>query len=81
VLTEDGSITGQSSTLVNLRVGWRSEHWELALDVINLFDEADNDIEYYYASRLPGEAVGGTEDIHLHPTDPRTLRLTLSWRH
>jgi outer membrane receptor protein involved in Fe transport len=62
-------------------VGWRSEHWELALDVINLFDEADNDIEYYYASRLPGEAVGGTEDIHLHPTDPRTLRLTLSWRH
>jgi hypothetical protein len=35
----------------------------------------DSDIEYFYASRLPGEPVDGVADIHLHPTLPRTARL------
>ena len=35
-----------------------------------------NDIEYFYASRLPGEAAP-VADRHMHPAEPRTLRLTL----
>ncbi len=55
--------------------------WEIALNALNLLDQTDNDIEYYYASRLPGEPARGIEDIHLHPVEPRTLRVMLTWRH
>ena len=81
VLTEDGTVEGKASTLTNLRLGWRQANWEIALDVLNLFDAADNDIEYYYGSRLPGEPAGGVEGVHLHPVEPRAVRLMVSWRH
>ena len=39
--------------------------------------EAVSDIDYYFASRLPGEPPGGVEDIHFHPAVPRTVRVGL----
>jgi hypothetical protein len=45
--------------------------------VFNLFDSDVSDIDYFYRSRLPGEPLTGVEDIHLHPSLPRTARLTL----
>jgi len=36
-----------------------------------------SDIDYLYTSRLPGEPLTGVEDIHSHPTLPRTARLNL----
>ena len=36
----------------------------------------DSDIDYYYASRLPGEPAGGVDDIHFHPAAPRTARIS-----
>ena len=45
--------------------------------MFNVFDAADSDIDYYYASRLMGEPAGGVNDIHLHPTLPRTARVSL----
>jgi hypothetical protein len=45
--------------------------------VFNLLNAADSDVDYYYASRLIGEPVGGIEDVHFHPTLPRTARATL----
>jgi hypothetical protein len=36
-----------------------------------------SDIDYYYTSRLPGEPLGGIDDIHLHPAAPRTARVSL----
>jgi hypothetical protein len=36
-----------------------------------------SDIDYFYASRLPGEPMEGVEDIHTHPTLPRTARVGL----
>ena len=38
-----------------------------------------SDIDYYYASRLPGEAQDGVNDRHFHPVEPRSARLTLSY--
>ena len=34
--------------------------------------------DYFYTSRLPGEPMSGVEDVHTHPTPPRTVRLTFS---
>jgi hypothetical protein len=49
---------------------------ELTLDVFNLFDRKVNDIEYFYESRLPTEAAP-VADKHVHPAEPRTVRVTL----
>ncbi len=77
-LSEDGSVESRPSWQINARIGYRKNDWEVALDCLNLLDRDDNDIEYFYASRLPGEAAAGIEDTHLHPAEPRTLRLSIT---
>ncbi|MBK6306646.1 MAG: hypothetical protein IPF47_13375 [Gemmatimonadetes bacterium] len=47
------------------------------LSILNLLGTRASDIQYYYASRLRGEPVGGVADIHFHPVEPRQLRLAL----
>ena len=79
-LVEDNSVRSSSSALTNLRVGYKiAARTQLALDIYNLFDRKVNDIEYWYDSRLANEAAA-VNDRHIHPTEPRTLRLTLSYR-
>ncbi len=78
-LIEDNSQRSRSTTLVYARVGaWIRQDLKLALDVFNVFDRRASDIDYYYASRLRGEPLAGINDIHFHPTEPRSIRLTLS---
>ncbi|MDR7332893.1 TonB-dependent receptor domain-containing protein [Roseateles asaccharophilus] len=76
-LIEDGSVRSRASLTTNLRVSRRfGTRTELTLDVFNLADRRVNDIEYFYESRLPGEAAA-VADRHLHPAEPRTLRVAL----
>lgn len=79
-LIEDNSVKGKSSFLVNAGVGYRKANWEAAVECLNLFDRDDNDIEYYYTSRLQNERPAGYDDVHLHPTEPRTFRLRVTYR-
>jgi hypothetical protein len=51
---------------------------KVAVDVFNLFDREGSDIDYFYASRLKGEPADGVEDIHFHPVEPRSVRVTLT---
>lgn len=75
-LIEDNSVRSASSTLTNLHLAYRLDRqWRFALDVLNLFDRQVSDIDYYYASRLAGEAAP-VDDIHSHPAEPRSLRLS-----
>jgi len=81
-LVEDNSIRGAASTLANVRAAWRiNKSAELALDIFNVFNRKANDIEYAYASRLPGEPAfsdGVTPaTLHFHPSLPRTARVGL----
>ena len=77
-LIEDNSVRAPGSTLVNLEAGRRiGERLRLTLGLFNALDEDASDIRYYYESQLPGEAAPVT-DIHFHPVEPRTLRLTVS---
>jgi outer membrane receptor protein involved in Fe transport len=77
-LIEDNSVRSRSALTTNLRIGHQfNRQTSLTLDVFNLFDRQVNDIEYFYESRLPGEAAA-VPDRHLHPAEPRTLRLTLA---
>ena len=77
-LIEDGSVRSNATSLVNLEGGYRfSKNVKVVVDVFNLFNAANSDIDYYYASRLRGESLRGVNDIHLHPTLPRTARVNL----
>jgi outer membrane receptor protein involved in Fe transport len=83
-LVEDNSVRGDATSLVNGRVSWGLRNGlRFTLDGFNLLDREDADIQYFYASRLPGsvspsgatEPVAGVEDVHFHPLEPRTFRL------
>ncbi len=74
-------ISPPSTFIINSQVSYRQADWDLTLQILNAFDSNDHDIDYYYASRLPGEPTEGIEDLHYHPVEPRTLRLTYSMRY
>ncbi|MBZ2209832.1 TonB-dependent receptor [Massilia soli] len=77
-LIEDGSMTSRSTALLYGRIGYAlSSKTRLSLDVFNLLDRKASDVDYLYESRLRGEAAG-VEDIHFHPVEPRSVRLTLA---
>lgn len=77
-LVEDGSVKADGSTMANLAAGWANDTWRLQVDVLNLLDSGDHDIDYFYASRLPGEAAEGVEDRHYHVFEPRQVRVYLT---
>ncbi|MFZ4596216.1 MAG: TonB-dependent receptor, partial [Verrucomicrobiaceae bacterium] len=78
-LIEDNSVKGKDSFLINAGIGYRRKNWEAAIECLNVFDREDNDVEYFYTSRLAHEAEG-VDDIHLHPTEPRTFRLRVTYK-
>ena len=81
-LIEDGSVTWGPTVMLNGRVGFRvSERITLALDAFNLLDREDDDIAYFYASRLPDEPAEGVEDVHFHPMEKPSVRVSLVWRY
>lgn len=73
-LVEDGSVRSDASWLMHAGVAWHYRRAEFALDLFNVLDSPDDDIAYYYASRLPGEPADGVLDTHFHPLEPRTMR-------
>lgn len=78
-LEESGTVKSDSSTLANLQLGRKQGPWTIKADILNLFDSSDHDIDYFYASRLAGEAAPETEDLHYHVLEPRTVRLSSSY--
>ena len=79
-LIENNSVKSQASALTNLRLGYRfNKRTNILLDAYNLLDRKVNDIEYWYDSQLANE-TRPVFDRHVHPTEPRTFRVTLSYR-
>lgn len=77
-LIEDNSQRSKSTSLAYARVGYKiSQDLKLSLDVFNLFDREASDIDYYYESRVSPTA-DPLSQVHFHPVEPRTFRLTLT---
>ncbi len=74
-LTEDGLIKSDTAFTSNFLLRYQLGRFTFTGQVLNLLNNADNDIQYHYASRLPGEADEGIDDFHVHPMEPRTWRL------
>jgi hypothetical protein len=77
-LIEDDSVRSAATSLINLQAGAKvSARIRLVADVFNLLDRKVSDVDYYYASRLAGEAAP-VDDIHFHPALPRSIRIGLN---
>jgi hypothetical protein len=77
-LVEDDSVRSDPSTLVNADLAYRVRPgWAIQASVFNLLDAEVSDVDYFYASRLPGEPLEGVDDVHTHPSPPRTFRIGL----
>lgn len=78
-LVEDDAVRADAASLVNAQLGVRLGDLRVGVAVFNLFDETHSDIQYFYASRLPGEPAAGVDDLHYHPVEPRAFRIQVSW--
>ena len=78
-LNEDDSLRAPESLTFNARLARRVGDWELALDLLNVFDRDNNDIAYAYESRLAAEAAP-VLDTHFHPAEPRSVRASVTRR-
>jgi len=79
-IIEDNSVRARPLTVVNARLGYDFGRIEVAADLINALNAHNNEIEYFYASRLPAEPLGGVDDRHIKPIEPRQLRLSATAR-
>jgi hypothetical protein len=80
-LIEDDSVRSKATRLVNAQIGYHlTENIHLIADLFNIFDAEAADIDYFYTSRLPGEPAAGVDDVHTHPTLPRSVRAVLRVR-
>ncbi len=76
-LIEDNSVRSKATTTLNARVGYRfSPNLSLEVEAFNLTNRKASAIDYFYESRLAGEATPA-EDVHFHPIESRSLRINL----
>ncbi|QGZ39462.1 outer membrane receptor protein involved in Fe transport [Pseudoduganella flava] len=77
-LVEDNSVRSAATMTVNGRIAWQAgRNTRIELEAFNLTNRRDAAIAYYYASRLAGEAQA-VDDVHFHPIESRSLRLSLT---
>lgn len=69
-----------SSTTLNGNFKYSFSTWQLSVDLFNILNSKASDIEYFYTSRLNNEPVEGVDDRHLHPMEPRSLRISFSYQ-
>lgn len=79
-LIEDNSVRSSGTTTLNGRIGYKiNKKTRIELEGFNLTDREDSAIDYYYASRLANEPAGtSTDDIHFHPIESRSFRVSLN---
>jgi outer membrane receptor protein involved in Fe transport len=81
-LIEDNSVRSRGTATLNGRIGYKiNAKTSIELEGFNLTNRRDSAIDYYYASRLANEPAGvATDDIHFHPIESRSFRVTLNTR-
>jgi hypothetical protein len=76
-LIEDNSVRSGPSAPVSARLGYKFDDGLIVrIDGFNLFDQQSHQIDYYYASRLAAEPAG-VDNIHFHPLEPRSFRVSV----
>jgi outer membrane receptor protein involved in Fe transport len=78
-LIEDNSVRSSSTSVLNARIGYKlTPAMRVELEGFNLTRRKPSAIDYFYNSRLPGEPAAGVADVHFHPIESRSFRLTMT---
>ncbi len=78
-LLEDNSVRSASTSTLNGRIGYKiSPKMRVELEGFNLTNRKASAIDYYYTSRLQGEPAAGANDVHFHPIESRSFRVSLA---
>ena len=78
-LIADNAVRSKATTSVNGSIGYKlTPTLQVKLDGFNLTNRRASAIDYYYPSRLTGEPAEGVADIHFHPLESRTARISLT---
>ncbi|MBY0412364.1 MAG: TonB-dependent receptor, partial [Burkholderiaceae bacterium] len=84
-LDTTNTVRSRANTVVNLGTRYAvNRQLTLGLDVFNIAGKKGNDIEYSYASCSAGEVArgdcgAGIDGRHIHPMEPRSLRVSAKW--
>ena len=77
-LIEDNSVRSSATSTINGRLGYKiNAHTKIEIEGFNLANRRDSAVDYFYTSRLKNEA-SASDDIHFHPVESRSFRVTLS---
>ena len=80
-LKADNSVRSKATASLNGRLGYAlSPSLRVEIEGFNLTNRKASAIDYGYTSRLPGEPAAGVEDVHFHPIESRSFRLSLNGR-
>jgi hypothetical protein len=76
--TPKGTVFGSGYGEWNADVHYAlPDGWGAGLGIYNLLNKKANSMEYWYVDRLPGEPAYGAADLHFHPLEPISARLTI----
>ncbi len=77
-LVEDNSVQSHHTVTLNGQIGYKiGKNVRVMVQGFNLLNTHAHAIDYYYASRLPGERAAGVNDVHFHPVETRSFRVNL----
>ena len=82
-LIEDNSQRGSPTELINLRAAYTPHNlagFEVYAEVLNVLDSGDDDIDYFYETRFPGEPAEGVLGRNSRVVEPRQIRVGLTKR-
>ncbi len=75
-LIEDNTLRSNSTTLLSGRAGYKFDKTaRIQFDVFNLLNRRASQIDYAYTSQLRSETAP-VNDIHFHPAEPRSIRIS-----
>jgi len=77
-LISTGAAQSTDTILLNAEAGYQiNKTWRISVEALNLLDRADQDIAYYYESRVTPTAAASTQ-VHYHPVEPFQVRVGLT---
>lgn len=77
-LIENNSVRSDATILLSAMLGYKfNKTWTVQTEIFNLLDREDSGIDYFYESRLRNETAP-VNDIHFHPVEPISFRMSLT---
>ncbi len=55
-----------------------SHGWSVGAGIYNLLNKEADAAEFWYIDRLPGESAAGVADVHSHPLEGTSARITIA---